>query len=241
MATAVVSALALARLLIWRGQRRRRRSGRLRAVRGSRSTSPSPRWVPGIEEVVELWNDENPDIQVKVQTGPNGNGGTYQNFFNQIKAGNAPDLGQIEYDALPNFRVQDGLENLAACEGVLDAEDEFIDWTWSQVTFGEDDAVYAIPQDTGPMAMYLPRRPVRGGRHPGSHHLGGVRGGGGSHQGAGIVHHELPEDRHQPVRRTRLAGGRAVVRERRRELGCSADVTRVDRGRRLLAGPDRQR
>ena len=87
-------------------------------------------------------------------TGPNGNGGTYQNFFNQLAAGNAPDLGQIEFDAMPNFRVQDGLENIAACEGILEAEDQFVGWTWSQVTFGEENAVYAIPQDTGPMAMF---------------------------------------------------------------------------------------
>ncbi len=111
-------------------------------------------WLPGIDEAVAIWNDENPDIQVEVQTGPNGNGGTYKNFFNQIAAGNAPDLGQIEYDALPNFRVQDGLVNLADCAGVMDAKDQFIDWTWSQVTFGEDNAVYAIPQDTGPEALY---------------------------------------------------------------------------------------
>ena len=60
-------------------------------------------WIPGIEDVVAMWNEKNPDIQVKVQTGPNGNSGTYQNFFNQLKAGNAPDLGHIEYDALPSF------------------------------------------------------------------------------------------------------------------------------------------
>ncbi len=111
-------------------------------------------WIPGIDKVVDLWNAENPNIQVTVQTGPNGNGGTYKNFFNQITAGNAPDLGQIEYDALPNFRVQDGLENIASCANVLDSKSKFIDWTWNQVTFGEDNAVYGIPQDTGPMAMY---------------------------------------------------------------------------------------
>ncbi|MFC3300004.1 extracellular solute-binding protein [Arthrobacter agilis] len=111
-------------------------------------------WVPGMDQVVELWNEDNPDIQVTVQTGPNGNSGTYQNFFNQIQAGNAPDLGQIEYDALPNFRVQDGLENIAECEGIEEAQDQFVDWTWGQVTFGEDGSVYAVPQDSGPMAMY---------------------------------------------------------------------------------------
>jgi multiple sugar transport system substrate-binding protein len=111
-------------------------------------------WIPGIEDVVDVWNEANPDIQVAVQTGPNGNGGTYANFFNQLEAGNAPDLGQIEYDALPNFRVQDGLVNLASCDGVMDAKADFVDWTWGQVSFNEDDAVYAIPQDSGPMAMF---------------------------------------------------------------------------------------
>ncbi|MEH1125383.1 ABC transporter substrate-binding protein [Micromonospora sp. CPCC 206061] len=111
-------------------------------------------WIPGIEEVVKVWNDKNPNIQVKVQTGPNGNGGTYQNFFNQLKAGNAPDLGQIEYDTLPSFRVQDGLANLAACDIVTGAQDKFVEWTWNQVTFGGQDSVYGIPQDAGPMALF---------------------------------------------------------------------------------------
>lgn len=111
-------------------------------------------WIPGIEDVVKIWNDENPDIQVEVQTGPNGNGGTYQNFFNQIEAGNAPDLGQIEYDALPNFLVQGGLEDLGQCADVVAAKSDFVDWTWSQVTLGSDSSVWGIPQDSGPMALF---------------------------------------------------------------------------------------
>ncbi|WDG18593.1 ABC transporter substrate-binding protein [Microbacterium sp. Clip185] len=109
-------------------------------------------WIPGIEDVVKIWNDENPDIQVKVQTGPNGNSGTYQNFFNQIAAGNAPDLGQIEYDALPNFLVQDGVENIANCGDVSSAKDQFVGWAWSQVAL--DGGVYGIPQDIGPMGLF---------------------------------------------------------------------------------------
>ena len=111
-------------------------------------------WIPGIEDAVQMWNDENPDIQVAVQTGPNGNSGTYQNFFNQLKAGNAPDLGQIEYDALPNFRVQDGLEDLAACADVVAAEEQFVPWTWGQVTLGTDAEIYGVPQDSGPMGLF---------------------------------------------------------------------------------------
>ncbi len=79
-------------------------------------------WVPGMADVVALWNAKHPDIQVKVQEGPNGNNGTYKNYFNEVKAGNAPDLGQVEYDALPNFRVQNALEDLSACSAVVKAK-----------------------------------------------------------------------------------------------------------------------
>lgn len=109
-------------------------------------------WVPGIDKAVALWNEQNPKIQVELKTTPAGNGGTYQNMFNALKAGKAPDLGQIEYDSLPSFRLQDGLEDIGPC-GADKSMGQFIDWTREQVTFGEQ-AVYAVPQDTGPMALY---------------------------------------------------------------------------------------
>lgn len=111
-------------------------------------------WVPGMDKVVALWNAKNPKIQVKVTTGPSGNAGTYQNYFNELKANKAPDVGQIEYDTLPAFRVQGGLQDFGACPGVAAAKSEFSAGLWNQVTFGEKSAVYAIPQDSGPMALY---------------------------------------------------------------------------------------
>lgn len=111
-------------------------------------------WVPGMQDVVATWNRENPNIQVTLSTGPSGPGGAYQNYSNAIKAGNAPDLMQIEYDTLPNFRIQDGVANIGSCPGVADAKSQFVDWTWAQTSFDEPDAAYAIPQDTGPMAFF---------------------------------------------------------------------------------------
>jgi multiple sugar transport system substrate-binding protein len=110
-------------------------------------------WVPGMDQVVELWNEENPDVQVTVETTPAGNAGTYNNLFNGLEAGTAPDLSQVEYDSLSSFRLQEGLQDISACEGISDASGDFVDWTWSQVQLG-DDGVYAIPQDTGPMALF---------------------------------------------------------------------------------------
>lgn len=113
-------------------------------------------WVPGMEKVVAKWNRQNPDIQVKVKTTPAGNAGTYQNMSNALKTGKAPDLGQVEYDSLANFRLQNGLADISECPGVKAAKGDFVDWTWSQVTFGEQGGggVWAVPQDTGPMALF---------------------------------------------------------------------------------------
>ncbi len=111
-------------------------------------------WVPGMDKVVALWNKANPNVQVKVNETPSGNTGTYQNFLNGIKAGTAPDVGQIEYDTLPNFRVQNGLTDISSCPGVADAKSQFVPWTWSQVDFAGSGGVWAIPQDSGPMALF---------------------------------------------------------------------------------------
>ncbi|CAL9341195.1 ABC transporter substrate-binding protein [Streptomyces atacamensis] len=113
-------------------------------------------WVPGMQEAVDLWNGQNPDVQVKLKTTPAGNAGTYQNMSNALKADKAPDLGQIEYDSLASFRLKGGLRDIAQCPGVSEAQEKFVDWTRSQVDFGAggEDGIWAVPQDTGPMAMF---------------------------------------------------------------------------------------
>jgi multiple sugar transport system substrate-binding protein len=110
-------------------------------------------WVPGVEEAVALWNQQNPDVQVTAESVPAGNSGTYNNLFNGLQAGTAPDLSQVEYDSLSSFRLQNGLVDISACPGIADASGQFVDWTWSQAQIGSE-GVYAVPQDTGPMALY---------------------------------------------------------------------------------------
>ncbi len=110
-------------------------------------------WVPGVEQAVALWNQQNPNVQVETQSVPAGNAGTYSNLFNQLRANTAPDLSQVEYDSLASFRLQNGLRDISQCPGVADARSQFVEWTWPQVQLG-DQGVYAVPQDTGPMAMF---------------------------------------------------------------------------------------
>jgi len=121
---------------------------------GEKVTLSFTSWVPGMQKTVDLWNANNPDIQVKYKEVVGGNAGTYQAYSNQIKAGKTPDIGMIEFDNLPSFRLQDGLADLSDCKPVMDAKDKYVDWTMSQVGFGEEGAVYGVPMDIGPMALY---------------------------------------------------------------------------------------
>lgn len=109
-------------------------------------------WVPGVDKAVDLWNEENPDVQVTLEKIPAGSAGGYAKMFSALKAGTgAPDLAQVEYQEIPGFLLEEGLVDLTAYGADEDA-DQFVDWQWQQGVFG--DGVYAIPQAAGPMALF---------------------------------------------------------------------------------------
>lgn len=110
-------------------------------------------WVPGIAQSVNLWNKAHPDIQVKLDETTSGEAGTYAKMFSALQAGNAPDLGQVEFSVLPNFEHVGGLVDLSKY-GADSVKQDFVPWTWSQVSQGG--GIYAIPQDTGPMGRGHP-------------------------------------------------------------------------------------
>lgn len=111
-------------------------------------------WAPHLEDTIARWNRANPDIQVKLVRSPKGAEGTYGRLFNSVRAGSPPDLGQVEFHALPQFRVRRALRDIGNCPGVTEAKPKFVDWTWAQASLGGiGNSVYAIPQDTGPMAL----------------------------------------------------------------------------------------
>ena len=121
---------------------------------GSTSTGPVSltfwSWVPGIDKSVALWNSTHPNIHVTVNNVGSGPA-EYDKLFTAIKANNEPDLGQIEFQYLPTFETTGGLVDLSQY-GAASVKSQFVPWTWNQVTLGN--AIYAIPQDSGPMAMF---------------------------------------------------------------------------------------
>ncbi|MGW3292161.1 ABC transporter substrate-binding protein [Streptomyces sp. NPDC001002] len=107
--------------------------------------------VNGMDKVVDLWNKSHPNIQVQTKNISNDQ---YGAIGNALKAGKAPDLAQVGYDELPTLRSQDAFVDASACKTAAAAKSKFVPWTWSQASFG-DTGVFALPQDTGPMAMYV--------------------------------------------------------------------------------------
>jgi len=109
-------------------------------------------WVPGVDKAVNLWNKNNPDIQVKLEMTPAGAAGTYSKMYAALKAGRgAPDIAQVEYQELPGFILVNGLEDLGPL-GMNDRKPDFVDWQLSQSTFGGQ--IYAVPQASGPMGLF---------------------------------------------------------------------------------------
>jgi multiple sugar transport system substrate-binding protein len=80
--------------------------------------------------------------------GPN----EYTPLTTVLKAGTgAPDMAQVEFQVIPQFEASGGLADLAKY-GALSLKNNFVAWAWAQVTQGS--SVYAIPQDSGPEAMF---------------------------------------------------------------------------------------
>ena len=198
--------------------------GAARATRArARSTLDYWAWAPNIAEVVDIWNEENPDIQVKVNDAAQGDD-LVTKVLTAHRAGNGPDLVQAEYQALPSLVVNDVVTDIT--EDTADVQDAFTDDIWSLTTF--NDAVYAVPQDLAPMMLFyradifdqlgleVPEtwdefravaEQVRAeGPRPAPDDV--------LHRGPGLV------------RRPGPAGRRAVVVARRRHRGRSASTTR---------------
>ncbi|MER8223793.1 extracellular solute-binding protein [Streptomyces sp. NPDC094143] len=110
-------------------------------------------WTPGMDKVVDLWNKgpgKKDRITVTVKKQASGDT-LVTKILTAHKAGKAPDLVQAEYQALPTLVSNDALADIS--EDVDGAKDSFADGVWQQTTLGTD-AVYAVPQDIGPMMFY---------------------------------------------------------------------------------------
>lgn len=126
-------------------------SDELAAALDAKSTITVWAWAPAVEPIAEAFEKKHPNVTVDVQNVGTG-ADQYTKLQNAIKAGKgAPDVAQVEYFAIPQFALGKSLADLSGY-GYSDLEDQFTASTWNAVTDG--DALYALPQDSGPMAMF---------------------------------------------------------------------------------------
>ena len=71
-------------------------------------------WAPNMDKVVEIWNQDHPDIQVTVNKQDGGDPAVTK-LLTAIKAGKgAPDIMQAEYQKIPTLVSNDALADIAA-------------------------------------------------------------------------------------------------------------------------------
>ncbi|RSX51381.1 ABC transporter substrate-binding protein [Bifidobacterium goeldii] len=108
-------------------------------------------WEPLIEKTVAGFEKENPNIKVKVVNAGTNND-EYTALSNAVNAGSgAPDLVQLDFNAVPQFAYSGALEDMSQYGG---------DKVLSKFTAGAqsgatvDGKMYGMPMGTGPMALF---------------------------------------------------------------------------------------
>ncbi len=108
-------------------------------------------WTPSAEAQVAAFQKQYPNVKVNLVNAGTGND-HYTKLQNVIKAGSgAPDVAQIEYQALPQFALPGSLVDLNQY-GFSQYESAYTASTWGAVHAGS--GLYGLPQDSGPMALF---------------------------------------------------------------------------------------
>lgn len=111
-------------------------------------------WTPSAEAQVAAFEEAYPNVDVTVVNtgGANDNNIKLQNA---IAAGSgAPDVVQLEYQALPQFVITDSVVDLTEY-GFAGLESLYTASTWGSISQG---GIWGLPQDSGPMALFYNER-----------------------------------------------------------------------------------
>jgi len=107
-------------------------------------------WLPDFQTQVDMFEKAHKNIKVKLVNAGQGEP-EYEKLRTALKAGEgAPDVVHMEFQYIPTFKQIDGLADISEY-GANDYKSDYAAWTWDQVS--EGDAVYAMPWDSGPMAL----------------------------------------------------------------------------------------
>lgn len=109
-------------------------------------------WTQSFHDALDATAEAFPNLTIDIV-----NVGTGEEHYtalqNAISAGSGgPDIAQVELSTVPQFMLADALVDLSPF-GAGELEGTFTPGPWSSVT-DEDGGVYALPTDSGPMALF---------------------------------------------------------------------------------------
>ncbi len=107
-------------------------------------------WIPNKREDLDLFEQAYPGIKVDLVNA--GQGAThYTKLRAAMRAGSgAPDVCIAEFHMIPSLRQIGALLDLSPY-GAAAIQEDFVPWSWQQVSDGGH--VYAVPSDSGPIAL----------------------------------------------------------------------------------------
>ncbi|MFE7191449.1 ABC transporter substrate-binding protein [Kitasatospora sp. NPDC057541] len=108
-------------------------------------------WAKGTKDVVAAFNASHPNIQVTFEEIPAGAAGGYAKISNAVKAGNAPDVFNIEYPQLPDFVSQGAVQDIGKLVGA-DLKAKYLPQAVELTSLGG--RTWALPLDAAPQVFY---------------------------------------------------------------------------------------
>ncbi len=108
-------------------------------------------WAKGTKDVVAAFNASHPNIQVTYEEIPSGNAGGYAKISNAAKAGNAPDVFNVEYPQLPDFVSQGAVQDISKFV-TAGLKTQYLPQALDLTTLGG--ASWALPLDAAPQVFY---------------------------------------------------------------------------------------
>ncbi|WP_431926103.1 ABC transporter substrate-binding protein [Nonomuraea jabiensis] len=103
---------------------------------------------PEAEAIIAKYHQENPNVTIKLSE-VGGTSDTASKLLAADKAGDTPDVVQLEYRAVPAMVVSGAVKDITA--DVASAKSGIDPNIWALTTFNNQ--VYGVPQDIGPMAL----------------------------------------------------------------------------------------
>ena len=111
---------------------------------------PDGEGMTSVEDIVAVWNDEHPDIQVKTVKFDGAASDMIMKLETDIKAGEGPCLAQTGYAEVPELFVKDLFEDVT--EEAKKYEDHFSSGAFAMMRVGE--TIVGLPQDVGPLVYF---------------------------------------------------------------------------------------